>query len=645
MNVFKKRRRSVWLLTLLFTLVTGFANAVDIMPPSDVREGMRGVAKTVVQGDTIEEFDVNVLGVLQQRGPSGDLILVKVSGPVIEKTGGIAQGMSGSPVYIDGKLVGAIGYGWGFADGTVGMVTPIGDMLKLWALPDKAAHDEAPSVEPPLIPMGTPLMAAGFTPESLQYLTQKLAPFGLQPQATAGAGNYDAAPHALQPGSAVAVTLVTGDLKLGAIGTVTYADENRIVAFGHPFLKRGELDYFMHNSYIFTVVPSVNSAFKIGSIGSEIGKIYQDRGAGIAGIEGRAPKAVAMQVNVTDRDTQTDRAANVRMVEDHDLTPILAATTAYDLVKKTIDRGGRGTVKLSYEFLPQDTSLPTFKRDNMYYSAKSVSERSVDELYNVLEALAKNPFQKYALRGINLSLSLTEDKEVAEIIDAKARPGIVSPGDIIYVNVKLRPYRGEVVSKTLAFTVPADQPLGPMTLEVRGGGVVPLPYLIQKQQLNLTDEIIDRLRKYKDFRDFLKKLQNEDKNNELIVEILEDNVSMVPDEKSAGHHAQLQEPAKETLPDYLHKGKKTDADTLAGGDEDEKAKTRVTMPYIIKGDGQFEFEVVAPNDRRRRDAVKEIMAQLREKVTENDAEADNDQENKDANKEPQADKRPAKDKK
>ena len=129
------------------------------------------------------------------------------------------------------------------------------------------------------------------------------------------------------------------------------------------------------------------------------------------------------------------------------------------------------------------------------------------------------------------------------------------------------------------------------------------------------------------------------------MEILEDNVSMVPDEKSAGHHAQLQEPAKETLPDYLHKGKKTDADTLAGGDEDEKAKTRVTMPYIIKGDGQFEFEVVAPNDRRRRDAVKEIMAQLREKVTENDAEADNDQENKDANKEPQADKRPAKDKK
>lgn len=645
MNVFKKRRRSVWLLTLLFTLVTGFANAVDIMPPSDVREGMRGVAKTVVQGDTIEEFDVDVLGVLQQRGPSGDLILVKVSGPVIEKTGGIAQGMSGSPVYIDGKLVGAIGYGWGFADGTVGMVTPIGDMLKLWALPDKAAHDEAPSVEPPLIPMGTPLMAAGFTPESLQYLTQKLAPFGLQPQATAGAGNYDAKPHALQPGSAVAVTLVTGDLKLGAIGTVTYADENRIVAFGHPFLKRGELDYFMHNSYIFTVVPSVNSAFKIGSIGSEIGKIYQDRGAGIAGIEGRAPKAVAMQVNVTDRDTQTDRAANVRMVEDHDLTPILAATTAYDLVKKTIDRGGRGTVKLSYEFLPQDTSLPTFKRDNMYYSAKSVSERSVDELYNVLEALAKNPFQKYALRGINLSLSLTEDKEVAEIIDAKARPAVVSPGDVIYVSVKLRPYRGEVFSKALAFTVPADQPLGPMTLEVRGGGVVPLPYLIQKQQLNLTDEIIDRLRTYKDFSDFLNKLQKEDKNNELIVEILEDNVSMVPDEESAGHHAQLQEPVKETLPDYLHKGEKKNADTMAGGDDDEKAKTRATMPYIIKGDGQFEFNVVAPNDRRRRDAVEEIMAQLREKVSANDAEAVSDQENKDTNKEPQADKRPAKDKK
>lgn len=590
------RRQSVWLLTFLFTCIGSFlAYAVDFMTVDEVREGMKGIAKTVVHGDTISEFNVEVLGVLKQRGPSGDLILVRVSGDVIDKTGGIAQGMSGSPVYIDGKLVGAIGYGWGFADGRIGMVTPIQDMLKLWVIEDNPRQSFIPKLPQDLVPLETPLMAAGFSPEALRYLGEKLKPYNMVPYATGSAGTYDENKHRLEAGGSVAATLVTGDLKLGAIGTVTYADDNHIVAFGHPFLKRGALQYFMHNSYIFTVVPSVNSAFKIGSIGAEVGRIYQDRGAGIAGVENIAPKAVPMSVHVRDLDTGEERHADVRMVDDVELTPVLAATTAYDMARKALDRGGRGTATIEYTLYPADPTLKTLHRRNMYYSGRSISERAVDEIYNVLEILEKNQFADYDLRQIDMTMDFTEAKQVAEILEAKAVPAVVSPGDDIFVRVRLLPHRGEEFHRDLVFHVPEDQPYGKMTLEVRGGGVTPLPYLIQKQQLNLTDEILERLRKYKDFEDLRSKIEDEDSNNQIVVEILEDGVSMVEEGEEKAPKTKIHDKQREDLPGYLHQG-----DSKGKPDDTEDTpKARVDTKYVIKGDGQFVFDVVTPAEKEK----------------------------------------------
>ncbi len=589
------RRQSLWLLTLLFTCWLNTAQAVDFMPVTDVREGMTGIAKTVVHGDRIDSFDVEVLGVLKQRGPSGDLILIRVSGDLIDKTGGIAHGMSGSPVYIDGKLVGAIGYGWGFADGRIGMVTPIEDMLKLWTVDDSRKESFIPEIPADLVPLKTPVMAAGFSEDALQYLGEKLAPFHLVPYATGGAGEYDETVHKLEAGGSVAATLVTGDLKLGAIGTVTYADEDHIVAFGHPFLKRGPLQYFMHNSYIFTVVPSVNAAFKIGSIGAETGRIYQDRGAGIAGIEGLAPKSVPMSVQVRDLDTGASRTANVRMVDDVQLTPVLAATTAYDMARKTIDRGGRGTATISYTLRPSDPTLKPLQRRNMYYSSRSVSERAVDEIYNVLEILEKNQFLDYDLQSIDMKIDLTEEKKVAEILDARAVPSIVSPGDDIYIRVRLLPHRGEEIYRDMVFHVPDNQPLGPMTLEIRGGGVVPLPYLIQKQQLNLTDEILERLRKYDDFEDLRSKIEDEDSNFHIVAEILEDDVSMVEDKKDSVSKEKIHDKKPENLPGYLREGEEVKPVET----DDESPKSRIETEYVIEGDGQFVFNVMSKADKEK----------------------------------------------
>lgn len=567
----------------------------EFLPVSDVREGMQGYAKTVVHGREISTFDVEVLGVMKDRGANGgDLVLVKVSGPVIEETNGIAQGMSGSPVYIDGKLLGAVAYGFPQSGGRIGMVTPISDMLALWTMDDRKAPSLAPRPSEGLVPIDTPLMASGYTPDALAYLTEKMGDFHMTPYAAASAGNDDSA-FPLEPGGAVAASLVTGDLKLGAVGTVTYVDGGRMVAFGHPFMSRGGTGYFMHNSYIFTVIPSQNVPFKLGSVGAEIGTVDQDRGAGIGGVEGVLPASTALHAAVTDTDLGQKKDLHVRMIRDEMLLPTLAATSVYNAVSHVMDRRGEGTVGISYTLYPEDDKQKPFTRRNLYWSSSDAAERSVDELYNVVRLLAQNRFEAYPLRSIDVTMDVTRERRTAQLLDATATPMVVSPGDSIFIRVRLQPYRGDVFYKDLTFTVPEDQPAGEMILEVRGGGVVPLPYLIQQQQYNLTSEILERLRTYKDFRDLQDRLMKEDANNQVVVEILDPNVSMITRDGDEKDGAQIQNRQKPEQPDYL-KEQENKADPAK---EKESPSARVDTDYVIYGDGQFTFRVMTPADRDR----------------------------------------------
>ena len=335
-------------LTAAFScLLAVSVQAQEFMNVSDVQIGMTGYAKTVVQGTEIQTFPVEILGVMKNSGPSGDLILAKFSGPLIEQTGGIAQGMSGSPVYIDGKLLGAVAYGWSFTNSRIGMITPINDMLKLWNVPTKEEIRPFNARESSLIPIATPLMMSGFDTTSAEWMKSKLPDYNFMPVDTASASTDDVA-MPLEPGSSVAAAFVNGDMKMGAIGTVTYVDNDHIVAFGHPFLKKGSINYFMHNAYIFTVVNNLSSSFKLGSIGAEVGKITQDRGAGISGQYDYLAPGIPVTINVRDTDTDTAMTKRVKIIEDNELTPVLAATTVYNTVNKTIDRTGGGTATLSY---------------------------------------------------------------------------------------------------------------------------------------------------------------------------------------------------------------------------------------------------------------------------------------------------------
>jgi len=597
-RTWRRARKGALALLFLYFLNITMADAVEFMPAKDVQTGMTGIAKTVLVGDKISTFNVKVLGVMKNRGPSGDLILAKFSGDAMNQTGGIAHGMSGSPVYIDGKLVGAVAYGWGFADGTIGMITPIDDMVRLWNIPYEKNMSN-PWHDDHLIPLGTPLMAYGFDEDSLVYMKEKLPAYKFEAYDTAAA-NGDEVEKPLVAGGSVAALMVDGDLKLGAIGTVTYVDDDRIVAFGHPFLKRGSMEYFMHNAHIFTVVKSYDSAFKLGSMGAEVGAVIEDRGAGIAGISGKIAKGIPVSVYIKDLDMGLDRMAHVKTIEDGDMTPALVATSIYSFLNKTMDRTGVGTAKMTYTLTPKNSKYKPLTRTNMFYSNNSISVKAVDEIYNVLDGLMNNRFIDYNIMDVKVDTAVTKETLTAEIVDATASPVIVAPGDKIAIKVKIQPFRGEEEEKTLFFDIPKDQALGPATLEVRGGGVIPLPYLFERQKYNLTDEIIRRLKTYKDFDEFYEALKDADSNHQIVVEFLQEGVSMVDtDDKTSSKKAKIDNIEKKPVPGDIKKPKVQESAPAVDKKDKKEVKSYIDTDYIIKGDGQFQITVVGADKKEK----------------------------------------------
>lgn len=560
------------------------------MPIEEVKPGMHGVAKTVIQGTKIEEFGVEVLGIMKDKGPSGDLILVRTYGDLIEKTGGIAQGMSGSPVYIDGKLVGAIGYGWSLTDHKTGMVTPIGDMLKLLDVPVSTTPPVLPVLSDPLEPVATPLMVSGFSDRALSMLGDQLKPYNLVPYA-AGQPGQDIVFTKPEPGSAVGVQLVQGDVSVGAVGTVTYVDGNKLLAFGHPFLKKGNASYYLANAYIFTTMQGLENSFKLGVTGESIGTVNQDRGAGIAAELDTFPSNIPVSVSVNDLTTGHSRDAFFRAVQDEQLGPILSAVGVYNIIDKTIDRVGPGTAKVSFELSAKDMPGEVLRRENMFYSPTGAAEAAIAELHEALTLLAGNQFHPVDVMDVKVNVEMSQERRTASILEAKPSATSVKPGDTVRITVKLKPYRGQQVTRTVAFTVPKEQSAGPLTLSVRGGGMVPL------LQLLLQKETADLLRpeknRQKTFDDMMRDFTSRDRNNDIVVEVMDvEEGEMLSGHEAAGKNT----PKLETEPQPTPKKemKKTTKPALAGSakrKDNSKIKTHLTTDYIIEGDTRIVLNV------------------------------------------------------
>lgn len=564
--------------------------AVDLLPVDQIKTGMHGIAKTVVNGTKIEEFGVEVLGVMNNKGPSGDLILVRTYGEIIDHTGGIVQGMSGSPVYIDGKLVGAIAYGWPLSDHRIGMVTPIQDMLKLWDAPDFKNNREFRQIAltEDLEPVATPLMAAGFTEPALKMLAEKLKPLNMIPYAVGGAPS-DAQFGSIEPGSSIGVELVRGDISLSALGTVTYVEDGKVLAFGHPFLKKGNSSYFMTNAYIFTAVDGLESGFKVGTTGDAVGLINQDRSAGIAGQLDKYPSIVPIRIKVTDEQLGRTQDLAVQVVNDEQLVPALAATSVFNAVDKTIDRVGPGTARVSFEIMARDMPGEMIKRENMFYSPGSIGELTVAEFFDAMNLLANNKFNPVEIMDVKINISVSEDRRTASIVEARAATTSAKPGDTVNLTVKLKPYRGDPVTQTIPVVIPKNQPVGPLLLEVRGGGLIPVTQLLLKQQ---GIDLSQGKDKQKSFADVLKDFQTADHNNDIVVEIMD---------MQAG---ELMEQADEPTPtdSKLVAKPKTNATKLNGmpvanGDstgKKETNKTKHTTDYIIDNDTKVMLNIIKP---------------------------------------------------
>ena len=548
-------------LCLCLQLAVAAAANIPLMPIRDLRPGMQGIGKTVIQGDTIEEFNVEILGV-QGSEATGYSVFVRLYGDLIEKTGGVAQGMSGSPVYVDGRLVGAVAFGKVFNDPHYCFLTPIGRMLSLL--------DEPKSLPADWLPQGTALQAGGFTEYGLSYLQEKLAPLGLEAVSAVGVGQGSG--KALEPGSAVGASILQGDMTLGALGTVTWTDDKgNVLAFGHPFMQRGKSNIFMTKAWVLGVVPNMQSSYKVGNMGEPIGTFTQDRSSGIGGSQGKLPTTIPLFITVNDTGRGQGVSMRLEVVEDERLAPAIVEAAVVNALSKACDRNGGGTARLRFTITGVDSKKQnlSIQRENMFYSSDAILKNVNAELSEAMTILMQNKFEAVQLYGINVEAQLSEQVQVAEIQRVQAAAEKVQAGEKLAIDVTMKPYRGQEFTRTVYFTVPKDHPGGKLALQVRGGSSMAwIMELLRKQQ----QEGVPAAKKQEQRRtlaDYVKSVNKADKNNEIIVDIATGQQQM-----NANPNAQIPDAG------------------LAGMLAGSPFKQKYPFDFIVDGEGEVSVEVV-----------------------------------------------------
>lgn len=523
----------IFLFTVLLCLQLALVAAanVPLMPVRDIQPGMQGIGKTVISGDTIEEFNVEILGVSGTQA-TGYNIFARLYGDLIDKTGGVAQGMSGSPVYVDGRLVGAVAFGKTFNDPHYCFLTPIGRMLPLL--------DEQRSVPADWLPKGTALMAGGFTEYGLEYLQEKIAPFGLT--AVGAGGTAQESKKVLEPGSSVGAALMQGDMSLGALGTVTWTDDKgNVLAFGHSFMQRGESSFFMTKAWVLGVIPNLQSGYKVGNIGEPVGSITQDRSTGIGGSLGALPKTIPLFVTANDSDRAQTSNVRVRLVEDEQLVPSIVDAVVVNTVSKTVDRAGGGTAKLRFHITGVDSkkNIIEIQRENMFYANEALLKNLNQELSEAMTILMQNKFEPVQLYGIDVEAEVSSQVQVAEVFGVRAPAAAVKPGAKVPITVTLKPYRGEEFTETVYFTVPKDHPGGKLALNVRGGSSMAWVMNLLRKQQSEGVPAAQKQEKRRKLEDFIKSVNTADKNNELIIDLASGQLSLKPEQAAAASEAGL----------------------------------------------------------------------------------------------------------
>ncbi|MGM0370023.1 MAG: SpoIVB peptidase S55 domain-containing protein [Bacillota bacterium] len=555
----------IMLIGLFILLLSNIVVAeTETMSLEELEPGMQGVGKTVLQGTEIEEFAVEIVSVLENQSMDQDLILVKTSGDVIEKTGGIASGMSGSPVYVQGKLIGAIGYGWQMANHKIGMVTPIKGMMDLFDEEERPQEEimldkpikisgksykkiefnsqKKKDTQPHTLqayPASTPLLVSGLTGRARDKLADKLSDFDVKPVKSSGLAK-DVEDVSLKPGSAVALQLVRGDVNVSAIGTLTYRDDDDLLAFGHPFLSKGNANYLLSAAYIHQMITSIKMPFKIGSPADLKGIATQDRAAGIAGKIGKFPNVVPMEVEVVDNDLERNETYNLQIIHDEELLPKLSSVALLQAIDKTIDRKGKGSAKISLEVTSSNLPGNGLKQENLYHSSSDIAANSLEGFMQSINLLSSNPFKEVNFADIKVKVEVSKKERVALLEEVNLDKKKVKPGEEIEAEIKFRPHRQDLITKNVTVQVPEDVEQEQLEFYVLSGQDSNLEQLNSSQNGDSNFQTNN----IKSLKELIKIYQSQKQNNELVVQLKQGYTPQAQDEegqKNVVHDEEMQE--------------------------------------------------------------------------------------------------------
>lgn len=495
--------------------------AQEFIPLAEVQPGMRGVGKTVFEGTNIEEFDLVVLDVLKNFNAQKDLILVRLEGPRIEHTGW-AAGMSGSPIYLEGRLAGALAYGFGaFPKDAIGGVTPIEQMLEVEraggpsrpqpqsSLSLSPAPLELADLLPDLVrlwegkeqghphPIETPLTASGLDPKAAAQLRRLMEPLGMM--VVPGGGVDEQGPaFPLVPGAPVAGVLMKGDIGLAGIGTVTHREGDRILAFGHPFLFTGEARMPMAEAYISTTLASLAGSFKLGRATRTVGTIQADYLTGIAGQIGQAPDLLTVTVRVSHQNGQGEFSYDIiREPNLPGLTATLSLIGLLSSLESSLATNRAQTYTLR-ALLRTDQGI--LKLENRFSGPGAVLE-AARFLSPAVSAILGNPFSPMSLDGLEVEVEAVPGRRTASLTRVWVEGDRLRPGDTLHLALFLDPYDGPPIRKDLSVIIPPHLPQGDLVLVVGGGSFITQweqqtnPPLYQPRSLPHLLRLLERIRR------------------------------------------------------------------------------------------------------------------------------------------------------
>ena len=459
------------------------------MPVDEIQRGMKGYGLTVFSGTEIDTFDVEVLGVLEGVTPKADLILARLSGGPLEKTG-IYGGMSGSPIYIDGRLVGAAAYGWTFAKDPIAGITPIGEMFDIWNYPSESEEqrrsgtfgfgepfeEDQTLIEDISIPQnllnqrgdpslsagtflrqwGAPVALAGFDEQVIELMNPVFEQFDLTPvQGGSSSGEREVPP--LQAGSTVAAQLIRGDASASVVGTVTLRQDDRILAFGHPMFRAGKIDLPMTAGVVHTVFPSQYRSFKMTSATQPVGSFTQDRRAGTAGLIGSTARLIPCNVEIRKDDWTHPERYQYEIANDRLFTPNLVGWTVANSILATERLSGTSSLRVVADIIIDTLSPITLEN---FFSGDMAWLKAATNVAAPVALLMDNPFEEVNIREINLTI-WSEEELRAAIIDAIHIDKLTAkPGDSVELSITVKPYQEPLMSKKVVLKIPDDAPNG-----------------------------------------------------------------------------------------------------------------------------------------------------------------------------------------